>query len=90
MEWYTLEQHVFLYDMYVKYRSARKSSWKFQHKFSDERVPSGQKTHNLVNKRRTTGLLIDEKHKYKPRVPIVEMTQEPDLKNTHLENHWNV
>jgi hypothetical protein len=37
-----LEQHVFLYDTYVKYGSARKYRRKFRHKFHDERVPSTQ------------------------------------------------
>jgi hypothetical protein len=55
------EQRVFLYDAYVKYRSAGKC----RRKFRDERVPSRQTIHNLVNKLRTTGLLIDKGKKYK-------------------------
>jgi hypothetical protein len=61
---YTLEQRVFLYDSYVKYGSAGKC----RRKFRDESVPSRQTIHNLVNKLRTTGLLIDKKQKYKRRV----------------------
>jgi hypothetical protein len=57
---YTSEQHVFLYDSYVKYGSARKCQQKFQHKFNDKIIPSRQTIHNLVNKLRT-GLLIDKK-----------------------------
>jgi hypothetical protein len=64
---YTLEQYVFLYDSYMKYRSAGKCKRKFQHKFRDERVPSRQATHNLANKLRK-GLLIDNKQKHKRRV----------------------
>jgi hypothetical protein len=57
---YTLEQHVFLYDTYMKYGSVGTCWWKFQRKFHDERVPSRQTIHNMVNKLRTTGLLIDK------------------------------
>jgi hypothetical protein len=41
----TLEQGVILYDTYVKYGSARKCRGKFR----DERAPSRQTSHNLVN-----------------------------------------
>jgi hypothetical protein len=51
---YTLEQRVFLYDTYVKYRSDRKYQRKFRHKFWDSR----QKIHNFVNKLTTTGLFF--------------------------------
>jgi thioesterase domain-containing protein len=50
-----LEQRVFLYDTYLKYGSAGKCRRKFRHKFRDERVPSRQSIHNLVNKLTTTG-----------------------------------
>jgi hypothetical protein len=60
---YTLEQRVSLYDTYVKYRSARKCWQKFQYKFHDERVPSTETIHNLVNKLRSAGLLTDKKQK---------------------------
>jgi hypothetical protein len=52
----------------MKYGSARKCQKKFRRKFRDERVPSRQTSHNLVNKLTTTALLIDEKQKYKRRV----------------------
>jgi hypothetical protein len=55
----TLEQRVFLYDTYVKYASSGKCRRKFRRKFHDERVPSRQIIHNLVNKLRTMGLLIN-------------------------------
>jgi hypothetical protein len=58
---YTSEQRVFLYDTYVKYGSAGKC----RRKFRDERVPSRQTIHNLVNKLRTMELLIDKKTKHK-------------------------
>jgi hypothetical protein len=58
---YTLEQRVFLYDTCVKYGSAGKC----RRKFHNERVPSRQTIHSLVNKHRTTGLLIDKKQKRK-------------------------
>jgi hypothetical protein len=53
---------------HVKYGSARNCRQKFRHKFRDERLPSKQTIHTLVNKLRTTGLLIDKKQKYKHRV----------------------
>jgi hypothetical protein len=59
---YTLKQRIFLYDSYVKYGSA----WKYRQKFHDERVPRRQTIHNLVNKLRTTGLII-KKQKHKRR-----------------------
>jgi response regulator of citrate/malate metabolism len=57
-----------MYDSYVKYGSARKCPPKFRLKFRDERVPSRQKIHNLMNKLRTIGLLIHKKQKHKGRV----------------------
>jgi hypothetical protein len=60
---YTLEERVFLYDTYVKYGSAGKCGRKFRRKFRDERVPIRQTIHNLVTKRRTTGLLIEKETK---------------------------
>jgi transposase len=60
----SLEQRVFLYDTHVKYGSAGKC----RRKFRDERVPSRQTIHNLVNKLRTTGLLTDKETKHKRRV----------------------
>jgi hypothetical protein len=62
---YTSEQRVFLHDTYMKYGSAGKCRRKFRRKFCDERVPSRQKIHNLVNKLRTTGLLTDKIQKHK-------------------------
>jgi transposase len=61
---YTLEQRVFLYDTYVNYGSARKCRRKFRRKFRDERDPSRQTIHNLVNKLRSTELLLDKKQKH--------------------------
>jgi hypothetical protein len=74
---YTLEQHVFLYDTNVKYICAGKS----QRKFHDERVPSRQTIHNLVNKLRTMGLLTDKKMKRKYQV----LTEKLDDIGTRLE-----
>jgi transposase len=68
MVWYTSEQHLFLCDTYMKYRSTRKCWRKFQHKFCEERVPSRQTVHNLVNKLRSTGLINDKKKIHKCRV----------------------
>jgi hypothetical protein len=57
---YTLEKCLFLYYTYVKYVFAGKCRRKFRHKFHDERVPSRQTIHNLVNKLRTVGLFREE------------------------------
>jgi hypothetical protein len=70
---HALEQRVILYESCVKYGSSRKRRRKFQRKFRDERVPSRQTIRNLVNKLRTTGLLIDKKTKYNRRVLGEEM-----------------
>jgi hypothetical protein len=56
----------------VKYGYAGKCRRKFGRKFLDERVSSRHKIHNLVNKLRTTGLLIDKKQKHKRRTLTVE------------------
>jgi hypothetical protein len=61
---YTSEQHVLLCDTCVKYGSARKC----RRKIRDERVRSRQTIHNLVNKLRSTGLVIVKKQKHKPPV----------------------
>jgi hypothetical protein len=57
-----------VYVTHVKYGSARKCRRKFRRKFHDERVPSGQTVLNLVNKLRSTGLVIDTKQKHKRQV----------------------
>jgi hypothetical protein len=70
---YTLEQRVFLYDTYVKYVLLESVGGKCWRKFRDERVASRQTIHNLVNKLRTTGLLIDKKQKHKRWVLIEKL-----------------
>jgi hypothetical protein len=51
-------------------------------KFREEKVPSTRTIHNLVNELRTTGLLIDNKQKYKRRV----LTEEKLMTRTRLED----
>jgi hypothetical protein len=58
----------FLCDSYVKYSSAGRCRRKFRRKFHDEIIPSRQTINNLVNKLRTTELLMDKKRKHKRRV----------------------
>jgi hypothetical protein len=82
MVWYTLEQRVFLYDTYLKYGSAIKYRRKFWRKFHDERVPSRQTIHSLVNKRRPTELSIDNTQKHKHRV----LTEKSDDIGARLEH----
>jgi hypothetical protein len=62
-----------MYDTYVKYGSARK----FRRKFYDERFPSRQTIHNLVNKLRT-GLLIDKKQKHKLTEKLDDIGARPE------------
>jgi hypothetical protein len=82
MVWYTLEQRIFMYDIYVKYGATKKC----RRKFRDEGVPSRRTIHNLVNKLRSTELLIDNKHKRRVLAEEKLVTQGQDL-NIHLENH---
>jgi hypothetical protein len=72
-----------------KIRSARKCRRKFRRTFRDERVPSRQTIHNLVNTLRTTGLSTDNKQKHKRPVLTEEKLDDigSKLLNTHLENH---
>jgi hypothetical protein len=74
-----------LYDTYVKYGSAGKRSRKFLLKFRDERVPSRQIIHNLVNKLRTTGHLLDKKQKHKRQMLTKDKSDDAGarLEHTH-------
>jgi hypothetical protein len=80
---YTLEYHVFLYVTYMKYGSARKCLRKFRRKSRDERVTGRQTIHNLLNKLRRTGLLIDKKQKHKCRVLIEEKVDDIGTRLEH-------
>jgi hypothetical protein len=80
---YTLEQRVFLYDPYVKHGSAGKCRRKFRRKFRDERVSSRQTIHTLVNKLRSTGLLVDKKQKHKRRVRTEEKLDDIEARTEH-------
>jgi hypothetical protein len=85
---YTLAQRVFLDHTHVKYESAGKRRRKFLLKFRDERIPSRQAIHNLVNELRTTGLLIEKKTKHKRRVHTEEKLHNVGVKLQHtLEDH---
>jgi hypothetical protein len=81
MVWYTLER-VFLYNTYAKYGSATKCQRKFSHKFHDKIIPSRQTIHNLVNKLRKMGLLIDKKQKHKCQV-LTEKLHDTGAKLEH-------
>jgi transposase len=58
-------------------------SAKFQRKFRDERVSSRQTIHNLVNKLRSTGLLIDKKPKHKRQVLTEEKLDDIEARLEH-------
>jgi hypothetical protein len=57
---YTIEEHVCLVQLCLKYESARKSCKKFQRHFPEQPVPSRQSMHYLINKLKTTGSLLDK------------------------------
>jgi hypothetical protein len=79
---YTLKQYEFLYDIYVKYGSARKCWRKFRRKFRDERVPRRQTIDNLVRKFRM-GLLIDKRQEHKRRVFTEEKLEDLGARLEH-------
>jgi hypothetical protein len=56
---------------------------KFWHEFRDERVPSKQTIHNLVDILRTTRLLLDKKQKHKCRVLTEEKLDDTGAKLEH-------
>jgi hypothetical protein len=58
---YTIQQRVYLVEMYFKYESARKCRRKFRCQFPGQPVPSRQSIHYLVNKLTATGSLVDKK-----------------------------
>jgi hypothetical protein len=58
---YAVEQRVFLYESYVKCGSGRKCRRKFPCKFPGITVPSTSDIHELSNKVRSTGSLLDKK-----------------------------
>jgi hypothetical protein len=60
----TLEHQLFLYESYMKHKSDWKSQKKFRTKFPGVKVPNRNYIHNLVNKIRITGKLIDRKPKH--------------------------
>jgi hypothetical protein len=62
----------------MKYGTAAKC----RRKFRDERVPSRQTIHNLVNTLRRNGLLIDKKQKHKCQV----LTEKLDVTGAKLEH----
>jgi hypothetical protein len=57
---YTVEQRVFMYGSYVKCGFARKCRRKFRHKFPGITVPRTTGIHELINKVRATGSLLDK------------------------------
>jgi transposase len=72
----------------VKYRCARKCWQKFQRQFHYKRVLSKQTIHNLVNKLRAMGLLIDKKQKHKRRVLTEEKLDDIGARHEHApKNH---
>jgi hypothetical protein len=63
MDRFTLEHQVFLYDCYVKCKSARTCERKFRRKFPNVWAPHRNVIQNLVKKLWASGTLIDKKGK---------------------------
>jgi hypothetical protein len=96
---YTVEQHAFLYESYVKCGSARKCQRKFHRKLSGITVPSITGIHKLIKKVRSTGSLVDKKpaKKYQALTKekqdeigarlehTTEITEMPCTRDWHLE-----
>jgi transposase len=80
---YTSEQHVFLYDTYVTYGFPIKCRRKLRRKFCNERIPSRQTIHNLVNKLKSTGFLTDKKQKHMRRVLTKENVDDTGTRLEH-------
>jgi hypothetical protein len=60
---YTAKQHIFIYGSYVKSNSAHVCFRKFQQKFPGVDITARSTIHYLVNKFKTTGLVLDKKIK---------------------------
>jgi hypothetical protein len=65
---YTLQQRIYLYDMYVRYKAYPKCQMKFKRKFSGTRIPSKPMIQKVVTKVRATGSVLDRRKRPKPRV----------------------
>jgi hypothetical protein len=67
--------------------SAWKCRQKFRRKFRDERGPSRQTIHSLVNKLRSTGLLINQKQNHKRRVLINKKLDDTGTRLDHTPRY---
>jgi transposase len=65
----------------MKYGKCREKNLR---KIHDGIIPSRQKIHNLVNKLRSTGLLLDEKQKHKRRVLTEEKLDDIGTRLEHI------
>jgi DNA-binding transcriptional regulator GbsR (MarR family) len=72
----------------VNYGSAGKCRRTFRRKYRDERVPSRQTVHNLVNKLRTAGLVRDKKQKRRRRVFTEEKSDDIGARLEHTAKKW--
>jgi hypothetical protein len=87
---YSVEQHVFLYELYVKCGSARKQWGKFCRKFPEITVPSTTGIHKLVKTVRSAGSLPDKKPAKKKCCVLTEERLdeiEARLEHASLKNH---
>ncbi|XP_069698769.1 uncharacterized protein [Periplaneta americana] len=73
---YSLEQRVFIYDNFVKYKSWRTVISNFRQSFPDSPEPSKAMIYNLVKKVRTTGSVLDKKRTCVKRVLTEEILDE--------------
>jgi hypothetical protein len=58
---YTLEQHIFLYDSYVKKKSYKSCKRRFSHRYPGVRIPASSTILRLVKNVRSAGSLLDKK-----------------------------
>jgi hypothetical protein len=58
---YVIQQHIFLHEMYVKYNSAKMCWRKFLQEHPGSKILNTTGIHQLINKMRSTGSLLDKK-----------------------------
>ncbi|XP_069683645.1 uncharacterized protein [Periplaneta americana] len=73
---YTLQQRIFMYDLYVITSSCREVRQRFLTEFPEVRLPSREAVRKLVNKLRETGSILDKKRRVKRRVLTEEKVGE--------------
>ena len=76
MPTYTLQQRIFMYDLYVITSSCTEVVRRFQVNYSSVRVPSREAVRLLVNRFREMGSILDKKRNVKRRVLTEQKLEE--------------